>query len=335
MLTATALPRAHSPTWHDPRVRPELDPVDRLGGGGSADGGSPDATAAVKTAVPITTVKVAPTVPPTVFTPTTPSGPAAPLPVGNVITDVKIQNTAAAQTNVPFTFGQVFAVGALQPSEGLVSKLQDGTALRLQVDVKATHADGSVRHAVISGVLPALAAGQAQTLELAKSSAKEQSTVTPQSVVDAGLTGSISIKLDNVQYSASLATALSTANPVKWLSGPVANEWIVIAPLRDAAGNAHPHLTARFAVRSYPGLTKQARVEAGVENNKTFAAGARNFTYDVNVVVDGRNVYSQAALTHYHHARWHQFAWWDAGEPAVHIKHNTCLPDRIEGRLEL
>ncbi len=175
-------------------------------GGGSADGGSADATAAVKIAVPITTVKVVPTVPPTVFTPTAPSAPAAPLPVGNAITDVKIQNTAAAQTNVPFTFGQVFAVGALQPTEGLVSKLQDGTALRLQMDVKATHADGSVRHAVISGVLPALAAGQVQTLELAKSSVTEQSTVTPQSVVDAGLTGSISIKLDNVQYSASLAT---------------------------------------------------------------------------------------------------------------------------------
>ncbi len=95
--------------------------------------------------------------------------------------------------------------------------------------------------------------------------------------------------------------------------------------MRDAAGNAHPHLTARFAVRSYPGLAKQARVEAGVENNKTFAAGARNFTYDVNVEVGGRTVYSQAALTHYHHARWHQFAWWDAArEPAVHIKHNTA-----------
>lgn len=292
-------------------------------GGGGADSGSPDATSAVKVAVPITTIKVTPTAPATVFTPTAPGASVA-LPVGNVITDIKIQNTAAAQTNVPFTFGQVFAVGALQSSEGLVAKLADGTVLRLQTDVKATHADGSVRHAVISGVLPALAASQVQTLELAKSSVTEQSTVTPQSLVDAGLTGSVNVKLDNVQYSASLATTLSTATPVKWLSGPVANEWLVIAPLRNAAGIAHPHLTARFAVRSYPGLAKQARVEAGVENNKTFAAGARNFTYDVNVEVAGRTVYSQAGLTHYHHARWRKLAWWDAAhEPAIHLKHNA------------
>jgi hypothetical protein len=294
-------------------------------GGGGADSGSTDATSAVKVAVPITTIKVTPTAPATVFTPTAPGAAAASLPVGNVITDIKIQNTAAAQTNVPFTFGQVFAVGALQSGEGLVAKLADGTVVRLQTDVKATHADGSVRHAVISGVLPALAAGQVQTLELAKSSVTEQSTLTPQSLVDEGLNGSISITLDSVKYSASLASTLTTATPVKWLSGPVANEWIVIAPLRNAAGTAHPHLTARFAVRSYPGLAKQARVEAGVENNKTFAAAAQNFTYDVNVEVGGRTVYSQAALTHYHHARWHQFAWWDAArEPAIHIKHNSA-----------
>jgi hypothetical protein len=294
-------------------------------GGGGADSGGTDATSAVKVAVPITTIKVTPTAPTTVFTPTAPGTGAASLPVGSVITDIKIQNTAAAQTNVPFTFGQVFAVGALQATEGLVAKLADGSVVRLQADVKATHPDGSVRHAVISGVLPALAAGQVLTLELAKSSLTEQSTVTPQSLVDDGLSGSISITLDSVKYSASLASTLTTATPVKWLSGPVANEWIVIAPLRNAAGTAHPHLTARFAVRSYPGLTKQARVEAGVENNKTFAAAAQNFTYDVDVEVGGRTVYSQAALTHYHHARWHKFAWWDATrEPAIHIKHNTA-----------
>jgi len=295
-------------------------------GGGGADSGGTDTTAAVKVAIP-TTIKVTPTGPATVFTPTAPSTPGTPgatLPVGNVITDIKIQNTAAAQTNVPFTFGQVFAVGALQPSEGLVAKLADGTALRLQTDVKATHADGSVRHAVISGILPKLAASETQTIQLAKSSVAEQSSATPQSVIDQGLSSSISVTLDKVNYSASLATAMSEATPIKWLSGPIANEWIVSTPLRTANGTAHPHLTARFAVRSYPGLAKQARVEAGIENMKTFVGGAQNFTYDVELQVAGRKVYSQALLTHYHHARWHQLAWWDAAhEPEIHIKHNT------------
>jgi hypothetical protein len=281
------------------------------------------ATSAQTTAASTVTVgvitPVTPTVPVTVFTPT------PTVTAGAVITDIRIQNTGLAQTFVPFTFGQVFAVGHLLPKEGLAAKLENGTVLRLQTDIKATHADGSVRHAVISGVLPALAAGQTQTIQLAKSSVAEQSTVTPQSLINAGLTGSVNVTVNNVKYSAALAGALASPTSIKWLSGPIANEWIVSAPLLTADGVAHPHLTARFDVRSYPTLSKQARVEVVVENNKTFTGGAQNFTYDVNVELAGRTVYSQANLTHYHHARWRKLAWWDAlREPATHLKHNTA-----------
>lgn len=289
------------------------------GGGGSTNSGT-DSTSAIKVSVPITTV------PATVFTPTTTTPvPVVTAPVGGVVTDLKIQNIAAAQTNVPFTFGQVFAIGSLQPSEGLAAKLANGTVLRLQTDVKATHPDGSVRHAVISGILPALAASEAQSIQLVKSTVTEQGSALPQSLIDAGLSSSINVTLDKVAYSASLATALSGTAPIKWLSGPIANEWIVSMPLRTANGTAHPHLTARFAVRSYPTLGKQARIEAGIENMKTFVGGAQNFTYDVEMQVAGRTVYSRANLTHYHHARWHQLAWWDAAQaPQIHIKHNTA-----------
>ena len=100
------------------------------------------------------------------FAPMPSSGSA--IKIGAKITDIQLQNTGAAQTNVPFTFGQVIAAGAMSPKDGLVAKLADGTVLNLQTDVKATHADGSVRHVVISGVLPALAVRQSQPLELLK-----------------------------------------------------------------------------------------------------------------------------------------------------------------------
>lgn len=263
--------------------------------------------------------------PVTVLTPVTPSTPTpAPATVGSAITDIKVQNTGSAQTSVPFTFGQIFAVGDLRPGEGLVAKLANGTVVSLQTDVKATHADGSVRHAIISGVLPALASAETQTLQLAKSGSTQTSTLTPQNLIDAGLTGSIKVKVDNVQYSASLTDALATATPIKWLSGNVANEWIVSAPLKTTSGTAHSHLTARFDVRWYSGLSKQARVEFVVENTKIFTAGSK-FTYDVNLELNGKSVYSQANLTHLSHSRWHNLAWWDSARaPSVHLKHNTA-----------
>ena len=139
------------------------------------------------------------------------------------------------------------------------------------------------------------------------------------------MTSNLTITLDNVKYTASLADAVANGMPITWLSGAVANEWIASVPLKTAAGATHPLLNARFAVRWYNELSKQARVEVVVENNKTFQAGARNLTYDVNVDVGGRSVYAKNGLTQYHHSRWHQYAWWDAArQPAVNIQHNTA-----------
>ncbi|HEB94128.1 MAG TPA: hypothetical protein ENI94_11810, partial [Gammaproteobacteria bacterium] len=62
-------------------------------------------------------------------------------------------------TNIPVTFGQVFAPGDVPA--GLSVKVNvGGNPLQTQVDDKATHPDGSLRHAVITAWLPALGAGQ-------------------------------------------------------------------------------------------------------------------------------------------------------------------------------
>lgn len=295
-------------------------------GGGGADSGAISESASLAKTTSAFKPVLAPTTAPVPVTPgdaTVPS-PAAPL-VGTSITDVKIQNTGAAQTNVPFTFGQIVAPGQMNTKEGLAASLPDGTTIRLQTDVKATHADGSVRHVIVSGVLPSLAAGATQTLKLVKSGASERSAVSLQSLASSGLSSKVAITIDGVQYTASLADALADTTPETWLAGTVANEWLLDAPLKSAAGKTHPLLATRFYVRWYSGLASQAKVDVVVENITTFTAGARNLTYDVNVEVAGRSVYAKKALTHYHHSRWHKAAWWDAArEPAINVQLNSA-----------
>ena len=244
---------------------------------------------------------------------------------GTVLTDFEIENEGAAQTKVPFTFGQVIAVGQLAKNEGLAARLSNGTLLRLQTDVKASHADGSVRHVIVSGVLPTLAAGQVEKIQLVKSSGPERSSATLQDLAATGLTSNVVATVAGVRYSASLAQAMAAPKPITWLTGAVANEWIVSAPLKAVDGSEHPQLTASFAVRWYPGLEKQARVDVVVENAKTFKSGAYMLTYDVNVDVGGRSVYAKTGLTHYARARWHQNAWWNgASAPAIHVRPNVA-----------
>ena len=247
--------------------------------------------------------------------------PAAPV-AGPALREFKIQNTGGAQTNAPFTYGQIIAPGQMSPTDGLAATLADGSTVPLQTDVKATHPDGSVRHVIVSGVLPSLPAGSTQRLKLVKSTASKRGVETLETLTKSGLTAKVTITVDGVQYAASLADALSDPTPETWLSWPIANEWLLDAPLKTAAGATHPMLATRFYVRWYSGLSRQARIDVVVENTKTFVS-ARNFTYDVNVEIAGRSVYSKRALTHYTHSRWHTVSWWDAPrEPALAVQPN-------------
>lgn len=245
------------------------------------------------------------------------------LPLGATVTTLQIENTGAgAQTDVPLTFGQVFVEGEVTSAESITGKL-DGAPLSIQVDPKAHHADGSLRHAVISTVLPQLTLGQTREIALAKTAAytSSPSATALNDLLNSGLTASVNITIDADTYSVSLNSLLSGATPATWLAGSTVNEWLVAGPLVKAGNIAHPHLMARFAVRAYAGVNK-GRVDVIIENNKTFEPAPQNFTYDVNVLVNGQSVYAKAGLTHYHHARWRKTFWW-GGEPAAHLKHET------------
>jgi hypothetical protein len=243
---------------------------------------------------------------------------------GDGITGVVVETEGGGKdAALPLTFGQVFAPGDLKRGDTLVGRLPDGRTLPLQVDVKATHADGSVRHAVISALLPA--AAKAQALALVKNKdkpgAKPAAPASVQSLLDAGFTAAASATIDGQAWTAS-ADKLLKQKPDVWLDGPLVTEWQVAAPLRNDKGAEHPRLSARFAVRWYKALHK-ARVDVTLENDWAFQAAPRNETYDARVLVDGKEVYAKPGLVHLNQARWRKTFWW--GEvPAMHIRHDTA-----------
>jgi hypothetical protein len=244
------------------------------------------------------------------------------------ITDVKLQSTDNTdQTNVPVTFGQVFAAGDVPQSTTITGKLSDGTVVPLQVDLKASHSDHSIRHAVISALIPKLSSQsrvQPQTLSLIKTTVASapQNPMRPADLLNAGFTASVRLVLGGQTYSASADALLRDGKYTTWLAGPIANEWLITAPLKTDQGFIHPHLMARFAIRSYTGVNK-ARVDVSIENGWAYEPKPQNFTYDVKILVGGQTVYAKSALTHYNHARWRKVFWWGAA-PQVHIRHNTA-----------
>lgn len=244
-------------------------------------------------------------------------------PSSGVVVRIRLQSTAATpQSEIPVTFGQVFAVGDVPAGQRLSAVVAEtGQRLMIQVDGKARHPDGSLRHAVVSAVLPDLQPGEVRTLELERGAATPAAPpLTVAGLLATGYDSRVSVTLAGRRYQASASRGLEAAPPAIWLSGPVATEWLVAAPLIDDSGRGHPHLTARFHVRAYAGY-RRVLTDVSVENVWTYEPAPRNFRYEVEIAVNGEVRYHRADLLHLHHARWRRL-FWTGGEPALHVAHD-------------
>ncbi len=237
-------------------------------------------------------------------------------------------NSASEQTDAEFTIGHIFKEGDVAANTGLAARLSDGTTLNLQVDKKATHSDGSLRHAILSAQIPILQAQSNDTIILSNAA---NSTALPIPITDlanSGFDAEVVLQLTQGDYRVSLQTLVSdqitsgeTAD--KWLEGDVVTEWQFVSPVRNDVGEAHPHLTARFYVRAYSGM-KRIRVAVIIENGWTHVAGPQNINYDLSILIAGEERYSKQNITHFHHARWRKLFWWGEEEPQLDIHHDTA-----------
>lgn len=85
------------------------------------------------------------------------------------ITCIKVGSTStAAQTSVPITFGQPFKAGDLPDVASLEARDANGAAVPLQMDEVSSHADGTVRFAVLSAQLSNLMPNEKRTISLFK-----------------------------------------------------------------------------------------------------------------------------------------------------------------------
>jgi hypothetical protein len=247
----------------------------------------------------------------------------APTFAGDVASFKVISTSSSAQANVPVTLGYVFRPGDFPAGAGMGARLSSGTIIPLQVDKKATHNDGSLRHAILSVRVPTLAANGTETVTLTTAASSPLPPIALSSLLASGFDARVDLTVGSTTYSASAANLLGSAQNVQWLAGPVVSEWIVGGPVKDGSGNAHPHLAAYFHVRAYTGLDA-VRVDVVIENNWSYVPSPGNFTYNAAISVGGQNRFSQSGLQHYHHARWHKVFWWGINQPAVNVQHDKA-----------
>lgn len=245
------------------------------------------------------------------------------------VTDVMFESTGGApQSNVPFTFGQSFNKGDLAPGNFLIGKIAGQADVPLQFNVKSTHFDGSVRHAIISGILPTLAAGATVTMDLVRASSSAATTVPFHSSLmsDAGFSFGINLMINGVQYAASKGSAMLGGFPSDqlWVGGSVMSEWVLgslpIYRVGADPAEVHPDLKAQFSYRYYPASNK-VRMNVVVEHCDAYNTHG-DITYDAAFLFGATTAYSENGIVNGHHRRWKKTIWWN-GEPQLHIKHNS------------
>lgn len=227
---------------------------------------------------------------------------------------------SSAISSVPFTVGQVFPQGMVQPSQNITATPDDNVSSALtQMDVKTNWPDGSVKHAVVSGIISNLAVGAAPTYELTPSAGSSSNAISLSDLLNSGFDATVELNVGGTSYSASAADLLTNANPMQWLSGPVVSEWVVLGSVETASNVAHPHLAVQFHVRAYQ--NNDVRVMFVVENNWSYESNPSNQTYNATLKINGITKRTLSNLPHFHHARWNS-THWNTNEPQIHIALN-------------
>jgi len=246
--------------------------------------------------------------------------------VQTIISETSISNIS----NIPVTFGHVFKKGDIQPEHQLKVSSENGSQIPVQLDKKAYYKDGSLRHGIISMIIPYMPEGAINTFSLSvyyADSNETNSAINLSEIIQSQYNSIVTIHIDGKVYQAQSKALLENSQELNWLSGPIVKEWHVTKPLQTENNDNHPHLAAHFYIRSYTG-SPWVRTSVIIENNWTYIDAPQNFTYDLTIGTDTQTVYQQEALTHYNHARFRKVFWQNLNtteillQQPIHIQHD-------------
>jgi hypothetical protein len=245
-----------------------------------------------------------------------------PVALGDRIASVVLTDEGGAGAGGFVTFAQPFRRGDVPAGATVIARTKDDAPVDLQVDTKARHADGSLRHAVLTARVPSLTGGRTELRLFAAAAAPTgRAPVTAAALLATSFDTTVSLALGGATYTASVRPLLAADASKTWLAGHLATEWTLAAPF-TAAGAAHPHLSARFDVRAYAGLGTVV-VSATIENDWAYEPGPQNFTYDVTVATDKGVAFTAPKLVHYSQARWRRTVVWGA-DAKIGVAHDVA-----------
>jgi hypothetical protein len=240
------------------------------------------------------------------------------------ITTIQLNGTSGALTpGEMVSFGQAFAPGDL-PGGTVLTAMVNGQAIPIQMDVKATNDDGSVRHAILTVKVPAGTSASEVDIVLARGSGAPPAPPSAAAAARDILADGYDLKVevttsDGVKHvvdaAAALQTAINQGDLDVWMNGSMASEFRVTAAITN-------DLLAQFDIRAY--ANGEVRTDVTIANDWIRSSGGSltqpgTVNYSVAIKEGGQTVFSKAGVNHHKNANWHTEVWSGGSEPDIQV----------------
>ena len=235
--------------------------------------------------------------------------------------------SGVAQSNYPLQFARPFVQGEIA---SFPQVRVNGAPVTTQADVKQRWPDGSVKHAILSLLIPSIAANGSVTLTFQNQASGNNTPLTQSDMLAASydFDAAIQITAAGNTRTASARSMLTNGSFTYWTSGPVATTIILAdhsaARAYDMGFDSLNSIRPIFEVTFWPGINK-VRVRFIGENSCSEAL--EDVGYDLALMTGAaspQSVYSKTGYVHKAATRWTK-VFWLGGAPEARINVDSNL----------
>jgi hypothetical protein len=228
--------------------------------------------------------------------------------------------------NYPIQFGRPFTEGEISSFPQVVV---DGETISSQANIKQRYPDGSVKHAIISFILPKLSANASKEISFINSQQSNNTPLTKQQMLSESFNFNAEMLFSFPRKeTVSARSMLENDNFEYWLQGPIATTILLsdhsTSKTYDLGSDAHNSIRPIYQVTFWKDINKfEVRYIAENSNTETL----QDQKYDIQLSsgeINSQINYEENNVFHHAKTRWSRKFWHDQMFKPLSIDHNLA-----------
>ena len=236
---------------------------------------------------------------------------------------IRLNNSSSSTvTAYPLQIGRPFKAGEIPSGSCPIFSLS-GAALQTQADIKNRWSDGSVKFAVLSTVVPSVAAASRTSLNISAGVCALPGNADASRLLEPSRNFDVILEFSgSVTGSVSARDMIAAGASRSWMSGPVSQSWIIgdhITKRFDVGTDAQKSLRPVVHVQQWEGLDLY-RIRVILEVSDTSKLQDQSYSVRISTGYSSRTVqYDSPLFVHTAGSRWTREFWVGSAKPVAKL----------------